>query len=338
MESKLKLINNIKIHNFSGKIADWPFFKLKFTAPLRAAGLADHLTKMPAEPTADDKTAASAIFGLLVGSLPESILSLILSLPSWTKSQSVAFAQPNFNPSKKEDGDDLMDCPHPAAVWSLLLRRFEATTSVHRRLLIKQLITTTMDKDFDLFEANLSQICNRLSGMGETISESLRLGILLSGLPASASSVVSMIDSNSAYTYSQAVETLSNHFSRQNAESTPQVPETPQPLSANFAEKKNIKKGVRPYCTHCAVHGHTDELCWELHTNLRPAHLQGKKLRKKEAEKSEQCDNTKCPCHKAKRNSLPQPAEQLFSNSGFSYYLQTDPNPPNPNTGTGYWV
>lgn len=88
MDSKetIKLLKAFKPGvKFSGKVEDWPFFKLEFTAPLRTAGALHLLQTVAKDPDADYCTAASAIFGYLVSAMPKSIIKLVLALPPWTK-------------------------------------------------------------------------------------------------------------------------------------------------------------------------------------------------------------------------------------------------------------
>lgn len=284
----IKILKSFKVDPFTGKIQHWPFFKVKFTSPLHVVNCYHFLTKMDKDKVkdADYLTVASAIFGHLVGLLPEDLLVLVIALPPWSKSQ-----MPELEDGKADV--EFMPCPHPSTVWSLLLKKYENNTSVHKRLLIKQLIQAKMDKEFDFFEASISQIVNRLSSMGETISDALRLGILLSGLPPSADAIVSVIDSDEKYDYNTAVATLSNHFSREAAKSQADQPSTADVPQAYAASVRPSFK--RPYCTHCKEHGHKDTSCWELHPDLKPEHLRGRP--KRGSQEAKPCGDSKCACH-----------------------------------------
>ena len=325
MES-IKLLKSFKPQQFSGKVEDWPFWKLKFTAPLRTAGAIHFLLGMEEKPNPEYVTTASAVFGHLVNSLPETLLTLVLALPPWTKGGAIKAehkspdnsVQGSSSSSVLQDDEVFMDCPHPSTVWKLLLKKFENNTSVHMRILIKQLIQIKMDKDFDIYEATLNQIVNRLSGMGEKISDALRLGVLLNGLPPRANSIVSIIDSSPDYDYSSTVATLSNHFSREAAKRAEDASfNSGIDPSAFNAEKK------RPYCTHCKEHGHGDKHCWELNPEQKPEHLKGKPRRKNEAN-SKPCKDASCPCHRMPTNDSSNNGSESSNGSGpFAHFIQT---------------
>jgi hypothetical protein len=286
----VKIITKIPIEKFNGKQQDWEAWSFRFKSKLRVGGLnlQRYLTddKIPADATEEAVTElvaqASAIYALLVNSLNDTDLYLIKNLPNWTRpstAKTVKTEQPpqQATPASNESDNgckaktnELMDCPHPSAVWKVLINRYEPDNTVYVAQLEKKLDNLKMKDDFQVYVAQLEDLCARLTSKGEPQSDRRKLYKLLKGLPPSASSAAAHARTTVGMDYKQAIVYLTEYFALQKGnEQEEQEPELALAVEAPRTRHASQRAGEQR-CGFCHKKNHTEEQCWHKHPEKRP--------------------------------------------------------------------
>ena len=251
-----------------------------------------------------EKIAVGALFSHLLRCLPDHATDLIRGLPHWTydeagiESIEAVTVTPAHLQSDKEKaiGDDdkksekfkqtdIVDVPHPHRVWCMLSERYAPNTNVHVRLLQSKLYRLTMDTEYD-FMAYVSQIdslCARLAELNDSVSDRTKMAVLLSGLPSSAGTAVTTIDtSRDIKSYRDAVTYLTDYFANLAGRAGTVPAASPGLITAahtfgvSLAMTSNSgasSSTADTRCSACNKKGHTPDGCWKLHPELRPAHM-----------------------------------------------------------------
>jgi len=206
---------------FDGK--NFKLWKLKMTAYLEALGLLEVVVQEPSVAVASGSASSSVSSGkstedkakkaysILVSSLMDEQLSLVINVSSG----------------------------NAHGVWTVLLRRYERKTTASKSHMWSKLHSSKMEskEDFDMYAARITQMIISLEEMGEKVSQSQQIHILLNGLPSSYKSLVQALRINDklefveACTHIRDCEEIENHeeFDKTEAEA----------YSAHEKKKKN---------------------------------------------------------------------------------------------------
>jgi len=242
---------------------------------------------------------ARAVYAMILQSLPDSVADLVLP----GMADAVVQSQPEDE--KEESSSEKLGCPHPYDLWIALEAEFEKSTPMHVRALREELNRAKMSGSFATFRAKINDLSARLAEHGHPVSDQDKLITLLSGLPPSAESIVTQIDyDKSQQTYASACEKLALHFDRKEkmrehdeavmesesvAAFTVKMPKANRDgNSRHFFRGRHKNAGTRKYnsmdsrnhgdkfCSQCKKHTHTNDECWVLHPDKKPAKLKRK--------------------------------------------------------------
>lgn len=246
----------IKSGPFSGKRDEWNAWRIKFEAIVDAWGLRHHLyTKTDEDKEDDNIEGVRKVYRAIVLCMPSQILTLFASLDPFPE---------------QKPGIKMRNTPHPSDCWTILLRDFEGNTLAHRRQLKMRLFRLNMaspvfNNDFQLFLAEINNVCNKLAVMGATVEDEDKLCVLIGGLPKSAEHAVSFIDTQEDFSFTKASDYLTNFFARQKVNKEAET-DVDQP-AVYMVTGGDSSKPVR-FCTHCKIPGHTTNVCFKLHPEL----------------------------------------------------------------------
>jgi len=246
---------------FDGK--NFKLWKLKMTAYLEAMGLLEVVVQEPSLAVASGSASSSVSSGkstedkakkaysILVSSLMDEQLSLVINVSSG----------------------------NAHGVWTVLLRRYERKTTASKSHMWSKLHSSKMEskEDFDMYAARITQMIISLEEMGEKVSQSQQIHILLSGLPSSYKSLVQALRINDklefveACTHIRDCEEIENHeeFDKTEAEaySAHEKKKTSESRTCFTCNKIGHiaydcpKNKDKKKCSNCRKIGHTTEEC-----------------------------------------------------------------------------
>jgi hypothetical protein len=221
------------VSRFNGK--EFPIWKKKMLAYLALKGLAKVVTEEKEEFSKDKEYESKrhSAYALLLLSLSNDQARLIMDVP---------FGDAN-------------------GLWKSLLQIYECKTTLSlvytRRLLYGYKMSKV--ESFDSYLARLKELTGKLEDMGEKISNSEAIFILLNGLPDDYSSIVSAMEINDKITFQAACDNIRNYQEKLRiTEQTANVIAGKLSIgSANYAGEGEGK----PKCFTCGKPGHKSVQC-----------------------------------------------------------------------------
>jgi hypothetical protein len=233
------------ISKFKGK--DFPIWKRKMLAYLALKGLSGIVT---GEEKVDDKSKARAnsAYAILLLCLADDQARLVIDI---------------------ESGDAY-------GLWKSLEQIYECKTTlslVHTRRLLYNCKMKKMES-FDFYLAGLKELIGKLEDMGEKVSKSEKIFILLNGLPHDYSSIVSAMEINDKITFEIACDNIRNFQTKLSladkvydtfstdgyAAFVSKITCFTCGKTGHKAYKCELNKDARK-CEHCEKLGHTTENC-----------------------------------------------------------------------------
>lgn len=218
------------ITKFNGK--DFPIWKKKMLAYLSLKGLAQVVTsEEKSEKLSDDtKNKANTAYALLFLCLTNEQARLVLDVKT---------------------GD-------AAGLWKSLSQIYECKTTLSlvytRRLLYNCKMKKT--EPFDSYLAGLKDLISRLEDMGEKISNSEAIFILLNGLPSDYSSIVSAMEINDKITFDIACDNIRNYQEKLRI-----TEQTANIIAGNLTTGSAHYAGGKLKCFTCGKAGHKSFEC-----------------------------------------------------------------------------
>lgn len=298
-----KTTNLLDIHKYlhreewSGEDKDWLNFKRLFVNPSGMMDITQILQKIQVDLLMKHKSKYAQLCAIIYNALfkcsPTTVRELIRPIPNLTgslvKKSATEEERKALQMDSIPDSQELMTCPHPSTVWSVLLRKYESGSAVSRLLLVKKLsqLTVNLDIGFDHYAAELQEIFSRLSVMGDTFSEPLKTSYLLNGLPDFGDSMFAMINvEDSGMTFDKARSALITFFEQHKAREENKTGAYHTMFDTSRRKPSDRRKEFKgEMCASCLKRGrpafHLEKDCFDLHPEKKAQFLQRKADKKK---------------------------------------------------------
>lgn len=238
--------SNLKIKIYTGKVEEWPQWKMKFQAVLNGKGLLATLkSEKPGESATTEVKAA------------------------WQKKDQDIFFQLILHTSGAagslvEQFEE--ECSGQLA-WKALIEKYEQKGSVGAVDLHKEMMKCRLgdNQDPDLFFALLESFQRRLKALKQIVTNEMLVAMILSKLPPGYDTICAILEAGgidgSPFTYDQVKERIRAYYKRRIADGTDEEDEKDGAKALAVDARGGGREQKSPLCFGCGEAGHLKFQC-----------------------------------------------------------------------------